>query len=836
MNHHFADSSGDAYPASEPQAANDARPKVQPLAPRPDYSATEPSSEPSRYNWVLIGKDQVLIHPTADHQLMLEMGGHSHFSRPHAKGVLHLFDRWDAEFELVSSNVALGVVEKALKKAAKTYGWNFKSLIDEDGLPHMEKTGADFGVGPNNPGVKDWRNKDWAGTDQFDQMPPPGWDDAPDESELKSGPYSCQDCDQTFANYGQWREHVVAEHTKAEPLPSDVDPYVNMDATFPNNFMEYQRKQDQLGVVAGWTLAKETPTQRNRRYKEIGDINSEHLHTTPDGWTVHRLNDEDAVKREGRIERADRSQPAIFSVLGPRNKKIEYDSPAYHALMHYAHSTGKAGNINDTFLAPAGHPDVEWKPGDVVEGPSFSHKDEAGQSVFVPQRRVVGQEPVGVRHKGDKRWNEFYTWKDGQFSLKSPDAWSKVGESEPPPMAGWVTAAVGGDTPVRLYHVTDDNRFELDPSREPADNTFAIEDRSGRKGIYLTDNPDSWRVRGYHRPYVAEIQVPEGVAQQERWGSEFFLPAEHFDKAQVMRVMPFDVHQQEKWNDPNGGTVTNYHGRPPSTPADKDVRDFTAEEHVEHLQRLRDYLHDALGWGWNEFDEQGRHVGTDEVDSEGMPIRRDRNGEIMTRGRYAAVREVGWVTSAALGDDMDMADLDAWINSPAFRLDQPAEPYNHEAEIRGWSTQPEKLMSTYAEMVPVEHIDRAREFDRAPGEKDFDGDPQKWDALKSHMKEHGITSPIIMHYNPDTGESYVAEGNHRVQVAKELGMTHVPVVMYRHRRGVGYGGRHIKVKPIGGQLNEYGYEKHVPQYIRPSDVGLPVREVNPKEASQCFRA
>lgn len=143
MTHRTSDiAGGDAYPGEEPQAKNDARPKVQPLVPRPDYSQTEPTSEPTQYNWVFVGKDQVLIHATADHQLMLEMASHSHFSRPHAKGILHLFDRWDAEFELLSSNVKLDLVEKALKKAAKSYGWNYKGLIDEQGMPHLEKTGA----------------------------------------------------------------------------------------------------------------------------------------------------------------------------------------------------------------------------------------------------------------------------------------------------------------------------------------------------------------------------------------------------------------------------------------------------------------------------------------------------------------------------------------------------------------------------------------------------------------------------------------------------------------------------------------------------------------------
>ncbi len=189
--------------------------------------------------------------------------------------------------------------------------------------------------------------------------------------------------------------------------------------------------------------------------------------------------------------------------------------------------------------------------------------------------------------------------------------------------------------PQKLYHITDRHNFTLDPNHEPHDNTLSIEDRSGRKGVYLTDNPDRWRANGYHRPYVAEIEVPEGLAGEERWHGEQFLPAEHFDKAQVRRVIPFDQHQREKYGEP--GTIENYLGTPAST-GDRDARTFTPEEHTEHLHRMRDYLHDVQGFGWNEFDEAGYHVGTDEVDGEGMPVRRDRGGNAMTRGRYAAKR------------------------------------------------------------------------------------------------------------------------------------------------------------------------------------------------------
>jgi len=176
-----------------------------------------------------------------------------------------------------------------------------------------------------------------------------------------------------------------------------------------------------------------------------------------------------------------------------------------------------------------------------------------------------------------------------------------------------------------LYHLTDKHRFALDPDYAPQDNAFAIEDRSGRKGLYgVGDRWDvnSWRHgQGYQRPYVAEVHVPKGLAQDGRWGREKFLPAEHYDQATVHRVIPVAQHDAE-----------TYEG---AKPGGKDVRDFTPEEHTKHLLNLRNELHDVHGWGWNEFNDKHEHVGTDEYDDQGMDIRRDRDGNVMTRGRYA---------------------------------------------------------------------------------------------------------------------------------------------------------------------------------------------------------
>lgn len=188
---------------------------------------------------------------------------------------------------------------------------------------------------------------------------------------------------------------------------------------------------------------------------------------------------------------------------------------------------------------------------------------------------------------------------------------------------GMVSKTAADDHDV-LYHLTDKHQFALDPEYAPQDNTFAIEDRSGRKGLYGVSDPwgvNSWKHKGYQRPYVAEVHVPKGLAQDGRWGNEKFLPAEHYDKATVHRVMTGDQHDQE-----------TYYG---AQPGGRDVRDFTPEEHTKHLLDLRNRMHDENHWGWNEFNDKHEHVGSDEDDDQGMPVRRDRDGNVMTMDRYS---------------------------------------------------------------------------------------------------------------------------------------------------------------------------------------------------------
>lgn len=157
-----------------------------------------------------------------------------------------------------------------------------------------------------------------------------------------------------------------------------------------------------------------------------------------------------------------------------------------------------------------------------------------------------------------------------------------------------------------FYHLTDKRNFKPDPKRVPTDNALSINERT-RPGLFVTHSVESWwNGHGYHQPYVAEIKVPKGVAQDERWGGEKFIPGEHLNQAQVSRVMPVDAHVREKFGEP--GWIEDHHDKAFDTgekfertwgmPTQKypdfhydgpDVRDFTPEEHKQHLHNIRAY-------------------------------------------------------------------------------------------------------------------------------------------------------------------------------------------------------------------------------------------------------
>lgn len=109
--------------------------------------------------------------------------------------------------------------------------------------------------------------------------------------------------------------------------------------------------------------------------------------------------------------------------------------------------------------------------------------------------------------------------------------------------------------PTTWYHLTDRSKFKLDPKFTPEDNAIAIEDRSGKPGIYLGPDVELW-VNGhnYWRPFVVEFRVDPSVKNDPgvhgRYGGEMFVPATSFDKLSITRVIPIDAYAREQYGEP----------------------------------------------------------------------------------------------------------------------------------------------------------------------------------------------------------------------------------------------------------------------------------------------
>lgn len=108
-----------------------------------------------------------------------------------------------------------------------------------------------------------------------------------------------------------------------------------------------------------------------------------------------------------------------------------------------------------------------------------------------------------------------------------------------------------GFGPNTYFHITSKAKFKIDPNYAPEDNAIAITDRSGHKGIYLTNNVERWvNGHGYVRPFVAEIVIDPSVLEHDRisrYGGEVFVPASQFHKINVTRVMPIDAWCREEF-------------------------------------------------------------------------------------------------------------------------------------------------------------------------------------------------------------------------------------------------------------------------------------------------
>jgi len=97
--------------------------------------------------------------------------------------------------------------------------------------------------------------------------------------------------------------------------------------------------------------------------------------------------------------------------------------------------------------------------------------------------------------------------------------------------------------------------------------------------------------------------------------------------------------------------------------------------------------------------------------------------------------------------------------------------------------------------------------------------PIKWDAIKESMKKEGWKdgSWLTLYIGQEDGSAYLGEGNHRIVIAKELGMKEVLVV---------YGFRDGKVGKSISTPSQYESE---PENVKLKDIIVALKNLSPQE-------
>lgn len=116
-----------------------------------------------------------------------------------------------------------------------------------------------------------------------------------------------------------------------------------------------------------------------------------------------------------------------------------------------------------------------------------------------------------------------------------------------------------------------------------------------------------------------------------------------------------------------------------------------------------------------------------------------------------------------------------------------------------WNPEPDTFKLNQAQMVPVSELEKFKEYDRRPGGENAINTSEYWESLKNHIKEHGFTDPLYVDYDQNKGIGHLSEGHHRLEIAKDLGITHVPVIVYPSRRTPANGG-----VPFSGRFSAAG--------------------------------
>lgn len=228
----------DPYPGQDPETQWKMEEGQE--SPKRDYSVTPLEDKTETFNWaatpvfVLVGTEDV-------DGLLSRLGWST--NQPYAAGTLSVYYRWDAMWEMEEFNMSLQQVEKSLKAYTKDQGWHWQGLSSDGDMVSFKKKGDYPGIGEINPGVKDWRNKEWSGMETHDspghemQEGYPGFGDYNmDQGKYPTPPeglYECSECGFPSENMEDFRTHIMKEHVHQGQPTHDPQPVMDLDDALP---------------------------------------------------------------------------------------------------------------------------------------------------------------------------------------------------------------------------------------------------------------------------------------------------------------------------------------------------------------------------------------------------------------------------------------------------------------------------------------------------------------------------------------------------------------------------------------------------------------------------
>lgn len=118
------------------------------------------------------------------------------------------------------------------------------------------------------------------------------------------------------------------------------------------------------------------------------------------------------------------------------------------------------------------------------------------------------------------------------------------------------------------------------------------------------------------------------------------------------------------------------------------------------------------------------------------------------------------------------------------------------------------------EMVPTDELTKYMQHDRAASPL---MSKESYATLKADIAKNGIKEPLILNYGAKDSVASLGEGNHRLAIAKELGIKELPVEVTGTQANVDTLTGKGYAKVPGAKPDQYGY---VPSNQKPSDIGV----------------